>query len=562
MKIEDKINSLKDAVSKFDTQSFSGFFAYFIKHRPDYSLPIEINKFESKLKDFLYLISLNAFSESTGNEEFTLNPELLGVFADDLNEIKKFENIDFQSKSTLDSVIHKMAMQTHFDNGVLSYFEQDLEKLKRTFLPFEKQILEDFGFDIHFIVGICQEIEFISLIRQTHLTSFMNSEDFNGFKSRVENLNMSFSKSFELMEQETQDKFLSFCAMPYASLLFTEEDLSNRFANEQVKTFLSILSIEPIGDKSTRYYSAESPFETKPILKLPNGSYLNIYGKQIPLAIFNTLYKSLSENKKSHDKLRRHREKDLEKKVTELFRDFFPDQNTLYFSNYFVEKNFEQDLLIIHGDTAVIIETKATKLREPFRDESKAIEKLRSDFNNSIQFGYEQCCRVEKLLNQHSDLEIKNSKLKAIQVLETKEICRIFSIIVTRERYGNLQTDLSLMLEKNDAHNYPWSVYIDDLEVFLLSLKRRQKRHVQGLLDYLELRMKLHGRIYAVDELDICASFLQNSKMFRLQANNEKVFMNFSPHQQNYFDKLYWKGQLKFTEKPLPEEYYKYGIPL
>lgn len=62
MDIEHKIDELQNLVSKYDTESFAGSLA-FIKRNIDPAADIEINRFGSKLKDFLYLISLNAFSD-------------------------------------------------------------------------------------------------------------------------------------------------------------------------------------------------------------------------------------------------------------------------------------------------------------------------------------------------------------------------------------------------------------------------------------------------------------------------------------------------------------------
>src|SRR5690606_6662944 len=103
----------------------------------------------------------------------------------------------------------------------------------------------------------------------------------------------------------------------------------------------------------------------------------------------------LISDDKCNVKLRKHREKSLERKVVEIFKSFFPSKETFFYENYFVESNYEQDLLIIHKGTAIIVETKASKLREPFRDIDKAIKRLKADFRDSVQYGFEQCKRVE-----------------------------------------------------------------------------------------------------------------------------------------------------------------------
>ena len=100
-----------------------------------------------------------------------------------------------------------MALRNHFDNGVLSYVEQDIEKLRRVITPFEEIIIEDFGFDINFLIEIGKEIELISMIRAKKQMSFMHSKEFADFNNKIQFKKESFSKSFDLLSEENQDAF-------------------------------------------------------------------------------------------------------------------------------------------------------------------------------------------------------------------------------------------------------------------------------------------------------------------------------------------------------------------
>ncbi len=142
MTINERVSELKGIVSQYDTESFAGFFAHFIRHRPDGRMDIELNKFESKWKDFFYLIALNLSAVVKGNEPFEFSPKVIGLLADKLNKIKECYRVNKPSDYTLESVIHEMAFRNHFDNAVLSYVEQDLERIRTTFLPFEDRIIE------------------------------------------------------------------------------------------------------------------------------------------------------------------------------------------------------------------------------------------------------------------------------------------------------------------------------------------------------------------------------------------------------------------------------------
>ena len=116
------------------------------------------------------------------------------------------------------------------------------------------------------------------------------------------------------------------------------------------------------------------------------------------------------------------------------------------------------------------------------------------------------------------------------------------------------------MLKKDDDIDFPWSVYIDDLETFVMALRQNTKNYSTRFIDFLFNRRELHGRVHAIDELDICASFMRRSHEFRKCAEADDAFVFFSPHEQEYFDELYYKGKLRFDERPLPDEFYKFGI--
>ncbi len=319
MDVEKKIDELQKLVSKYDTESFAGFFSFFMKRHPAPAADIDLNKFGSKLKDFLYLIALNVFSNQKGTEKLEFSNRDIGRFADKLNQIKDFYYPKKLSDYNEENILHEMALRNHFDNGVLSYVEQDIEKLRRVFTPFEEIIIEDFGFDINFLIEIGKEIELISMIRAKKQMSFMHSKEFADFNNKIQSKKESFSKSFDLLSEENQDAFHSFFSKTYAHLMFRAEELYNRLDAEKVDKFLSLFSCEPAPDAKVRYYTAENPFELKPLLKFPNGNYLSLYGKQIPISIYKILYAHLFNDPNHNVKLRKHREKSLEQKVEAVF---------------------------------------------------------------------------------------------------------------------------------------------------------------------------------------------------------------------------------------------------
>jgi hypothetical protein len=453
--LENRIDNLIAKISRYDTESFAGFFAYFIKNRPNDIVDIELNKFESKLKAFFYLISLNAFSDNKGNVPFDFSPKLVGELADWVNEIRDHYTVEKFEDYSLDAVIHELAFRNHFDNGVLSFVEQDLEKIRIILNPFENKIIEAFGLDIDFLIEVYKVTELISKTRFDHVMAFTHTREFKEFHEKVHSKKATFAEAIKSLPEEISNALLSFYDKTHAYLLFSKEDLYRFLPKEKVDKFLELFSCKPAPQPSYRYYTDSNPLELAPILQLSDNKYLHICQKQIPIAVYKFMYNFLLKDSQTGEKLKKHREKRIEKKVSEVFKSFFSEKGTFFYENYFIEKGHEQDLLILYKGTGIIIETKASKLREPFRDIQKAIVRLKNDFEESVQYGLDQCKRVEKYFNGEEHFEIKNSKEEILYSVNPSRIHSVFSIVVTLERFGSLQTDLNLMLQKEEPDQFP-----------------------------------------------------------------------------------------------------------
>ena len=70
----------------------------------------------------------------------------------------------------------------------------------------------------------------------------------------------------------------------------------------------------------------------------------------------------------------------------------------------------------------------------------------------------------------------------------------------------------------------------------------------------------MHSRIYSIDELDVCATYLQSPKKFKMYSEAKDTHLTFSPYEQGDFDKLYWANKLRFKENALPDDFYRFGL--
>jgi hypothetical protein len=547
LEIEQLSEKIKKQVARFELESFAGFFTYFIKQRPDKSGEHILNKYGSKLKDWQYLIALNATAEERGNEGFSLgHNDLISDWADDLNKIK--ELYQQQSLGDIDTVpdllnrfIHQASFQTFFDNGALSYMEQDIDRLKRVFTRFDEIIEKRFGVTIEVIIRWIKFAEELSQHKDRELNAYQNTKEFQAFL-----LNSHGDKTFEQriarLPVAIREALDTFQLCTHASFKFRREEFHEQFTEETIIHLLAMVTMFPEPDPKFLFYAQANPIEQNPIMWLPNNEYLHIYQKQLPIAFGSFLYQFLLQEPKVADKLRKHRDHVLEVKTLEVLKKLFAQaKEAFFYTNYRVKHNTEQDILVLYKDTALIIEVKASKFREPYRNSEKGFERIRADFKDAIQYGYDQCLRVEDMFYGEEQFDIIEND-KVVHTVYPKRFNYIHSIIVTLERWGPVQTDLNLLLKKESDEEFPWSVYIDDLETFILALKKQFNNPVSNFMQFLTSRRKIHGRMYATDEMDICGTFLSNKNLYFKITDNPEASMTFSPENQEVFDDLYYTG--------------------
>ena len=549
--LERKASEIKEIISVYTKESFIGFFADFIRNNKIRGFDEFSEKIKSKLRDSLYLIALR-LSTDEGSIHFDFNEETkrdLIKVADIINEIvssflasnynEKYLHKDSQIKYEL--FIHETTFKNYFQNGVLNFVEQEVNHIVNMFEPYNDKIKEKIGLDLYTF------IDFYYLTEKLYKEKVYDSHSFLLDKSFHE---MAIGKiEFDLnkLSKDVKSKFLNFTERPHLSLVFNISDFDKFIEEDKLNYLLDNFSIN-INDKiDFIYYTQKNPLDFHPIIKLSNNEYLNIFQKQLPTSIYNHLFKLLGDNQKSLTQLYQRRGKLVfEEKTLEIFKNFFKDKNTKIYHNYTLN-GFEQDILIIHNRIAYIIECKTSKFREPMRDTEKAYKRIKEDFKTSIQEGYNQCLRVENEIfeNARIIIETKNQKVE----INTNNILNVFSIVVTLERYGAIQTDLSLLLEKDNENDfYPFSIFIDDLEIFLLSLYKKFNNPYRKFEEYLEIRQSLNGKIMSADELDICAMFLKNSIGLKKIINSHTYIIP-DPFLQNIFDDMYFNKEIKVKLK-------------
>ncbi len=177
------------------------------------------------------------------------------------------------------------------------------------------------------------------------------------------------------------------------------------------------------------------------------------------------------------------------------------------------------------------------------RDPIKAYDKIKTDFKKSIQNGYDQCKRVENKIAEGVSFKIYDHKTKkTLHEITPSHINDYFSIIVTQFKYGGIQTNLESLLKKDEESVYPWSVCIDDLEAFVLILKKIKKdKAASQFIEYLRYREPYHEHLVCSDELDMCGYFINDILNFKKYAHVDDLFVTFNG-MGDIFDAEYHNG--------------------
>lgn len=523
------------------------------------------------LIDVYYSIDMREASVDMNGERW----ERIAILLDEI-EMTYFVNVGFPNDGDLyhDERDKKIGVSLatfmgYFGNAVLSYEEQTLDRIVRYLKPYDEYIKLRCGF------GINEAIKFILHVRELNngkLNSICQpfADNLRYYSAHPEEW-CKLTQKFEerglddprdwWYQPELKGMLDSLTTNPGEITVHELKELMNVDINtENLCQILKFFSYDKDSQKGkTIYYAGKHHSESNPLI-LVGGKYICPCSKFLFEGLFFRLDDMLIKDV-SMKKYKQNKDFAFEKKVAEVFRTFFPKE-TKIFANYSLDGIAENDLLVIIGNTCIIVEIKDCKFREPFRDPLKAYDRIKRDYQNAIQLGYDQCRRVEKVLLNGKDVDILDAddKKKVLYHLKNGRIGKIWSIVVTDFKYGTIQTDLGNLLEKDEDALYPWSVCIDDLEVFFLLMKKILKGIAPSrFLEFLDYRERLQEHVLCDDELEICGWYLNDREQFKKYADKDMIIST-DYNMGAIFDAYYHVG-LGFKNE-LDLEYKKfYKIP-
>jgi len=327
-------------------------------------------------------------------------------------------------------------------------------------------------------------------------------------------------------------------------------DIYQVIGEEKAKKLLAYFTLLRKENPEYLYYTDPCSYLKAPIIIMDGLSIVMVFSKQLINAIYEFLYEVCNESTVPGKKVSERRDQYLEDKTAEIFGDFFGSK-ACFFSSYYLNGN-EKDLIILYGRNAFVVECKAHKYRTPLRNQDKAYDRIRDDFKKSIGKGYQQAKEVEDYFLDEKSFDLFDERKKKLITINPLDYDDVFTIVVTQERFGQIQCDLSYLLDIADDCNFPWSVGVHDLETFLITLKRK-KKYIEEFTEFLLAREKLQARVMCYDELELCAYFLFDKQQFLKNCDQNKMFFS-SPDANRCFDLLYevgfgFKDEVNLAEK-------------
>ena len=540
---------LRDLLRRFSTESIAGMCSSFYLGR--LILGSEEQKLVSPGRQPTFLLGLMLSTNEPekpnqfGKEEWEKAERLL-------NEIftsyawmfwPKPEEIDSLTESW--KQVREVAMPAflhYFNTGLLASVEQIRDRIKRYLCPFNDEIKAHFNFSASEALEIADYVSgnlqasFDNVVRCTieekkARLAFLDQAEREGWdihRMREEAKSSSYLPSFKrLMEATTH--------LSRTRLVHIEEAFGKNLSESYWQNFVACRGEFP----GFTYLTEQNLAEEKPLFKVAAGEAICPLSNNLFLAILMKFESQLSEGD-NREAFFRRRDKALENDVEDKIRPIFHDSAKFY-SSIFESPDLqnEHDLLVLWENILLVIEAKASPPIEPFRDPDKAFTRISRAFHSDrgIQKAYEQADRIRRQIESGESVDLYNINKELVLTLNRDLIKDVYCICVTRDDYGALSVDLSLLLEKEPNGPFPWAVNILDLES-LIDAWRYFGWGPDKLVEYLDGRSQLHGKVFTVDELEIAGFFIKHGGLhWILNARADRFFL--TPDYSNVFDQIY-----------------------
>jgi len=430
----------------------------------------------------------------------------------------------------------------YFNEPILCQHDQLIDRFINLYVPFDKLLEKEIRLSVDCTLKI---INWIEEEIQKKYDNFINvreeaKREQEAFASRWQEEKWSEEDAKEAIKGTKLEKLRKeLWQLPNDIFIIRPSDLINTFGDDVANNYLSLFTSQFNNESAFRYITDHNQIVDSPLVKIGENQMICLHIRLLYTAAFNQFYKIIKKSNIAQS-FYENRSNWVEDKTYQIVKDFFTDGKVYKHIYETKDGHDEHDILLLVNDRVIIIEVKASPLKEPLRDPEKAFIRIRDAFysKKGIQYAYEQGLHLKNNITKNKNIQLYDDKGKSVVQIEENDFRNGVSIIcVTADNFGSLATDLSLLLNKPDVESFPYAVNLYDFEILLHGFIKEQK-DAEDFLKYMDDRSKLHGKVYTFDELDIAGYFLMYDGFGTLLTAKEKHILDISF--SSIFDKHYF----------------------
>ncbi|MCK7174996.1 hypothetical protein [Enterobacter cloacae] len=502
-------------------------------------------KLNSPARQSLYLLGVMSSQSICNTEE--LSDEKLNKIYSLLNDIySKYLSVYFPDKKDFEQGIDNSWLKTRHASmpAFLGYFFEskkiatdELRKdLLKTYEQFEDIISAHFGLSHKDMIEITDRIGSILQNRIDYIYKILGDVDTKRLEFANSDVN-EYHENLKALQEGCGPLMLKLMRLSEEICIFKFDEIDG-IDPAKIEQFKQHFVLKKGTANDINYITDENSLETNPIITVDEKNYALCSINFMLLAVQNKIDQYFKDSK-FNDRFRKARDIKLEQDAKEAFNELLPENSIVLESVFENNKSSnEHDLVIITNRTILIVEAKAAPRREPLRDPSRAFTRIKDDFKkkSGIQSGCDQALNLKTLIEKNEITILYDKKGNVLHTISKQDFDEIYCICVTKDDFGLLATDLTILLEKNDDVKSPWVINIDDLR-FLISCLKYIGKDWLYFIDYLSQRVNLMGKIIAADELEIAGAFLKYNGFKNINKDSPQLFLDIS--ESTVFDEIH-----------------------
>jgi hypothetical protein len=426
----------------------------------------------------------------------------------------------------------------YFSQGSMASVEQVVARIETTLVHFDKELADKTGISateaMEITKRICADVQ-ARFEKITALYRFTKSHYDKaiqaGWDVATARKDMQSSPSYLEHLKTLEDQRL-----PLSVFLI---DLQGVFGYAKAAAYWSLFALSRQSTTSFTYPTELNPVVQRPLIEYGSGKAVMVVGNLLYEAVLASLGKLLADDDRVRQRYLKRRDLALERQVSGILSRLFPDAEHYPECYEQPDSHFEHDHVVIWQRSMFVIESKASPPPEPFRDPNKACERIRRAFRSEsgIQEAFNQSNRLRRAHLRGDQIRLYDQQGELLREVASTELDAVYCICVTANSYGPVAVDLSMLLEKDDADQFPWAVYVNDLDATVCAFDRK-RWGPDKFREFLEQRQRLQGKAFTDDELEIVGAFVLYGTLEPwISRPEEKIF--FLEGFSKVFDAIY-----------------------